>query len=239
MAIVSKKLLFDIMRSEECPYWRIADATTTIAENDTDEELESAMQSLSDKLNEIESPFVEVKLCNVTKAVIGKGGNKHKYFLYKVNLSQSSKGTQVAGVGVAGTQQINNEVLKLLKENNELQRKIDRLEDQKKYDQLERKIEGMQREDVITKLLSNPAIMNGISGLFGGKGNIGIASIGEDAPPIETDAIARQQKIKSAIVRLVNVDANFDNTITLLANFAEQNRAQYFESIEMMKTMIQ
>jgi hypothetical protein len=233
MATVSKKLLFDTMRNESCAYWRVSDNSTIIAENDSEGNIETAIQTLEEVIAEIENPFVDIKICDVTKSVIGKGGNKHTYHLYRVNLASDKSRPKESG-----SPAMNSQVMQLIEKNNELQRKIDRLEDQKKYDALEQKLNDLQSSDVLSKLLSNPQVLQGISGLFGIRQPVGLAGIEDQYEPIALEPIERQQKIKDAIVRLAQIDPKFDETITLLAEFAETNTSQYFATIEMMKSIL-
>lgn len=221
------------MRNEDKPYWELYDRSTTIAENQDESVVEGSINLLEQVLLEIENPYVDINICDKTKKEIGRGGNKQRYNKFTINLGHSSK-------EVAKSTGLSKVERDLIEKNFELQRKIDRLEDQKKYDELLRKIDDIKNNDVLSKLLSSPQVMQGIGSLLGVKPGttMGIASAGVEDETIPASAVERQQKIKAAIVRLARIDSRFDDTITMLADFAEKNPEQYFESIKVMQTMI-
>lgn len=232
MATITKKLLFDVMRNEDKPYWWLYDRTTTIAENQTDGTVEGSIQLLEQVLSEVENPYVDINICDKTKQEISRGGNKQKHNTYTINLGFDKKKSESSV-----SPSLNKDILRLMEENHKLQRDIDRLKDQQKYDALILKIDEIKNNDVLSKLLSNPQILNGISGIFGVKQPMGIASVGEGDEPITANVADRHQKIREAIIRLSKIDNKFDDTITMLADFAEKNRDQYFESIEYIKNI--
>lgn len=233
MALVSQKMLFDTMETQDLPYWKVRDREGTIAENDDQGDVNQSMETLKDALAEIEDQFVWVKICNATKAAIGKGGNKHTWYEYKVNLQSGNK----QGEATVNSGALNSQVLKLIEEKNELQRKIDRLEDAKKYDELQRQLDDLKGGDVWDKLLSSPAVMKGINGFFSNGQPVSVAGTGDEPIKPKTTSEERQSKIKTAIIRLSKVDENIDEHLLLLADFAEKNKTEYFQSIQYMKTL--
>lgn len=236
MATVSKKYIIDLMLKEKLPYFRVQDTRESvrcIAENDSEDDVDSAIELLEESLGEVEDSYVYISVSTANRAEKGKGGDKLRYknYQFRVNLLNAVRsGSKQASEAAP----MNGKVLELIKQNNELLRKIERLEDQRRYDDLERQLKEIKNGSPLDKLLNNEKFINGIFG--GEKTTIGLA--GANDGEVNEDAVDRQTRLRKALTRLGKIDNKVDEHIEMLADFAEKDKAKYFQSISMLKTML-
>src|SRR5258706_8252129 len=102
MAFVNKDHVFKIMRNSECPYWRITDNTGMrhlVDENDTETNVENAIEQLEATINDIEDNNVCIVISNKTKKEKSGGGRNYKQYEFKVNLRKVENGFTGGGNG--------------------------------------------------------------------------------------------------------------------------------------------
>lgn len=220
-ATVKKEYILKVMEEQRLPYYAVTDGKDLIGMNDDEPNIDAAVRSLETLLDNVEDGFVVVKLSDASRKDKGaKGGRNYYNFEFKLNLKKPTE----AGIGSAG---INSTILQLMEQNNNLLRKIEQQQNEQKIKELERAI-GEAKEDSggIEKWI--PLLQSVMSGT-----KVGIA--GTEAAPIENAQVDKIEKIRAAITRLGRIDKNLPETLTLLAQFAEQKPEQYLSFIPIIK----
>lgn len=223
-ATVKKEYILKVMEEQNLPYYAVTDGKDMIGLNDDEPNIDAAVRSLEMLLDNVEDGFVVVKLSNVSKKDKGaKGGRNYWNFEFKLNLKKQNE----AGIGAAG---INSTILQLMEANNTLLRKIEQQANEQKIKELERAIGEAKEEGTgIEKWI--PVLTAAMSGQ-----KVGLAGTG--APAMEPPQVDRIVKIRAAIARLGKVDRNIDDTLTLLADFAEEKPEQYLSFIPIIKSQL-
>lgn len=225
--------VLQLMQNKQIVYFKVYDATGKIlAYVQDDENLTpaEAYNELNDYLKNLDAGIVTVQLSEKSFKEKSKAGGDVKTgnFLFRVRV----------GNQILNTPQINgfNEDYKdLLKQNYELQNKIMLLEHQRQTDEatrkLEEKIEGLKNEDVLEKYA--PLLTGILSKFMPGTPAPAINGIDEETNQQPT----KKTLIQNAVNRLLKVDNNLHENLTLLADFAEKNPDKYKSFVPMLKMM--
>ena len=229
-ATITKEFLYDQMEKRTMPYWVVGDGREDIAENMEAADIDESKTILENVFANIMDSFVFVKLYARPKGKIAQGGNTRNLSVdYKIQLR--SPGT-IRGMGGFGG---SNMVDQLMADNRDLMNKLHEKDlalfsekMQKQIDDLKRDKDG--KDDPVTA-----AVLQGLAGMFGAKNNVVTSGLADGE--VDEKKVARQAKIRAALMRLYKVDPKFEDTITLLADFAEKNPEKYKTFIPLVKSM--
>lgn len=230
MATVKKDYIIKLMEDEQLAYWRIADGgSNKIGENDVESNVGKGIELMEDCLSYIEDTRINVVLSNRCKKDKAAGGRGYKQYEFAVKLQDSTNRT--ADQGINGT------VIALLKELYDTkqavaiqQKDFEMKELQRRFDELER---GNDKPDVMERGFG---MLEKYFAFNSAKPAASISGINDG--PVNDDIVTKQRKIKEAIKRLAVIDPHIQDTLTVLATFAEKNKEQYFSSLQMIKGMI-
>lgn len=224
--------VLQVMQQKQICFFKVLDATgKNLSYIQDDEEITpaEAYNELSDYLKNLESGIVTIVLSERSFKDKNKGGDiKTNNYQFKVRVGNNLN----TPAAVSG---LNEDYKELLKQNFELQNKIMLLEHQQKTDEitrkLEEKIEGLKNEDVLEKYAP---LLTGLFSKF-------MTPAAEAAPAIngidENQQTTKKEIITKAINRLLKVDKDLSENLTLLADFAEKNPDKYKSFIPMLKVM--
>jgi len=224
-ATVTREFMFQQMVGRKLPYWMVTDGRDTIAENMEEQSVAKSQEMLEEVMSNVLDTFIIVKLSDRTKQERAKGGNtKTDYLEYKIQLRGSPSMGGIGGNSMVGD--LLNEVKQLQQKNHELQ--ITQLTENMKREMKELK-EKLESKDPMSEMA-----LKVISGLFDkDKATVGIA--GSEHETVNETEVEKQKKIRAALIRLAKIDKDIANTLTLLADFAENNPEKYHAFIPMLK----
>ena len=221
MPVVKLEHVYEMMRKNDCAYWRITGTSggrNLIDENDTEESVENGIELMQTCIEMIEDNFVCIVISDRNKKEKAKGGRNYEQFEFRVNLHKSETSTGLSGM--------NNGVLGLLiismKENSELMRQVNDEQRKREMDELNRKIDELKKGDKIDKYRP---YLDKLFDVDSSKQRISLA--GNDDGEVNETEVQKQQRIRKALIRLNKVDSHLPDTLTLLANFAEKNPDDY------------
>jgi hypothetical protein len=225
-ATVTRDFMFKQMEDNNLPYFQVYGADRTlISDNMEIADLEESRNMLDEVLNSVMDSSVIVCLSKRTRREMGSGGNvKTGYREYKIILRAAT-----AGVGGIGSQSM---VQDLMAENKALNEKLHQKDIELMRKELQDQIDDLKKEDPMDKLA-----LQAITGIFGNKEQpmAGVGIAGNANETINEKELARQKKIKAALVRLAKVDPKIDETLTMFADWAEKNPEKYPLLILQMK----
>lgn len=234
MATVKVEHIFKMMRDKELPYWRLTDNTGTrmmIAENDTEENVETGITMMEEALDNIEDNVVCVMLSNKTKKQKAGGGRGYHQFEFKINLGRAQTGFSGGNNGMMAM------MFQLMEKNSDLLRKIEIAAKEKEFDVIRQELkelkEGSNTDKLITHLLPHLDKLLGVQ-----TESHGIAATGEEDETVDEKIVEKQKKVRIAIKRLAKIDADLPDTLTMLAEFAEKKPDKYKSFIPMLQNMI-
>ena len=231
MVTTNINTVLQIMQQKQIAFFKIFDVTgknlSYIQDNEETTPAES-FNELSEYLKNLESGIVTIVLSESSFKDKNKGGatTAQKNYTFKVRVGNNLSTPAVSG--------LNEDYKDLLKQNFELQNKIMLLEHQAKTDEitrkLEEKIEGLKNEDVLEKYAP---LLTGLFSKFmtPAAAAPAINGIEEEQQP------TKKTLITNAINRLLKVDNNLHENLTLLADFAEKQPEKYKSFVPMLKMM--
>ena len=140
-ATVKKEYVLKVMEEQSLPFFVVTDGKDTIGINDTEHNIDVAVRSLSDLIDNVEDGFIVVKLSDTSRKDKGKKGGRNYYnYEFKLNLKKSQEAQGAIG--------INSTILELIKTNNDLMRKIEAQEANNKIKDLERTIGEIKKKSL-------------------------------------------------------------------------------------------
>lgn len=233
MVTTNINAVLTLMQQKQIQFFKIFDATgKNLAYIQDDEEItpQESYNELSEYLKNLEAGIVTIQFSEKSFKDKNSGGNlKSGNYLFKVrvgNTLNTPTNNTING--------FNEDYKDLLKQNYELQNKIMLLEHERKTDEitrkLEEKIEGLKNEDLLEKYAPM------LAGLF--------SKLTPTATPtqpvingLDEKPNDKKTQITQAINRLLKVDKNLAENLTLLADFGEKNPEKYHSFIPMLKVM--
>jgi len=223
MATVKKEYVFDLMREQECPFWRVTDNSGVkmrVGENDTEANIEEAITQLEACFDNIEDNVICVMISNKTRKQKSGAGRGYLQFEYKVNLGQGVS----SGAGMGGGNMFTM-LMAQMSENNRLQNKLT----EEKYLNLLEKLQDEKKDSG-----SNfDKLIPFLNKLMDDKPNK-VAIAGED-DDVDENIEAKKKKTLAAIKRLAKIDPKLPENLTMLADFAEKNSEDYFDALSALK----
>lgn len=148
--IITRERLFELIRKHECFWWQLFYAGSMFDEYSGSGDVDDSLNQLEETLNNIESGTVFVKcfLCSPEDRK-GRGGSTDRLasYGYRIRCGNSYNPGQkgITGTGVAPG--VNNNVLQLIEEKNSLQRKIDMMELDAKWEKRFKDLEEEYEEE--------------------------------------------------------------------------------------------
>lgn len=230
--------VIDFVKNNDAPYWTIRDQSgNKIAEQQNEDvELPASIKMLHDVLSRYEDGGA--KLCITHQKI---HGNKGAAGAFKVWYHTPRAAAGVTGTETAGA---NKQVLDLIERIHHVEKSALQREHERQLEDLKRELTRKEKQPSVTdrfveSLMSNPAIGSAIAGIIGKFAGApapiaGNASIQGHVDELPAD---QQTKIENAINTLLEVDADFANTITILADFAKRKPDQFRGFIPMLKSM--
>lgn len=227
MASFSKEQVIAQMRDKDLGYYEVLDDDKKTLLDDHDSgHVQKAIDQLENFLRDIKGKYIFVK-CYATKDE-GKGGSRSQKYWYKIELNptaETTTGSNQSVLGIGALQTYANEKAQLLGE-------IEKLKYEKELQSIrtdfDKKLEDSQ--DKTMQLLTAFAPM--ISGMFGNKLPTPV-----QGTVINGTEVDQKEKLKNALAKLRAVDADYIETLTQLAAFAEKNPEQYHSFKPMLKTI--
>jgi hypothetical protein len=183
-------------------------------------------------INDIEDNNVCVVISNKTKKEKSGGGRNYKQFEFKVNLRKTESGI----AGLSGSNGMFGLLLAQMKENAELQRKIEIQLKEAEMKELRKEMDELKNgggSGAVEKLMPYLDKFFGVQ-----RESHGIASTGHEDETVDESVVDKQKQVREAIIRLAKIDSDLPNTLTLLAMFAEKNPAKYKSFIPMLQSMM-
>ena len=236
MVTTNINTVLQIMQQKQISFFKVFDVTgKNLSYVQDNEEITpaEAFNELKDYLQNLEPGIITLVFSEASFKEKNKGGAglATKNFTFKVRVGNTTNLNQPAING------LNEDYKELLKQNYELQNKIMLLEHQKHTDEatrkLEEKIEGLKNEDPLEKYAP---LLTGLFARFMPGTETAAA-----APAIngldEEQQPTKKTIITNAINRLLKVDANLPENLTLLADFAEKAPQKYKSFVPMLKMM--
>jgi hypothetical protein len=236
MVTININTVLQIMQQKQISFFKVFDVTgknlSYIQDNEEVTPAE-AFNELKDYLQNLEPGIVTIIFSEQSFKEKNKGGAAAatKNYTFKARVGNTTNLNQPTING------LNEDYKELLKQNYELQNKIMLLEHQKHTDEatrkLEEKIEGLKNEDALEKYAP---LLTGLFARF-----MPGAETATAAPAIngldEEQQPTKKTIITNAINRLLKVDANLAENLTLLADFAEKAPQKYKSFVPMLKMM--
>ena len=236
MVTININTVLQIMQQKQISFFKVFDVTgknlSYIQDNEEVTPAE-AFNELKDYLQNLEPGIVTIIFSEQSFKEKNKGGAAAatKNYTFKARVGNTTNLNQPAING------LNEDYKELLKQNYELQNKIMLLEHQKHTDEatrkLEEKIEGLKNEDALEKYAP---LLTGLFARF-----MPGAETAAAAPAIngldEEQQPTKKTIITNAINRLLKVDNNLAENLTLLADFAEKQPQKYKSFVPMLKMM--
>jgi hypothetical protein len=234
MVTININTVLQIMQQKQISFFKVFDVTgknlSYIQDNEEVTPAE-AFNELKDYLQNLEPGIVTIIFSEQSFKEKNKGGAAAatKNYTFKARVGNTTNLNQPAING------LNEDYKELLKANYELQNKIMLLEHQKHTDEatrkLEEKIEGLKNEDPLEKYAP---LLTGLFARF-------MPTAETAAPAIngldEETQPTKKTIITNAINRLLKVDNNLAENLTLLADFAEKAPQKYKSFVPMLKMM--
>ena len=237
MVTTNINTVLQIMQQKQISFFKVFDVTgKNLSYVQDNEEITpaEAFNELKDYLQNLEPGIITLVFSEQSFKEKNKGGAAAatKNFTFKVRVGNNSNLNQPTING------LNEDYKELLKQNYELQNKIMLLEHQKQTDEatrkLEEKIEGLKNEDALEKYAP---LLTGLFSKFmtpaAAAATPAINGLEEEQPSHPT----KKQIIQNAINRLLKVDVNLAENLTLLADFAEKQPEKYKSFVPMLKMM--
>ena len=233
MVTTNINTVLQIMQQKQITFFKVFDVTgKNLSYSQDNEEITpaEAFNELKDYIQNLEPGIITVVFSEQSFKEKNKGGAAAatKNFTFKVRVGNNSNLNQPSING------LNEDYKELLKQNYELQNKIMLLEHQKQTDEatrkLEEKIEGLKNEDALEKYAP---LLTGLFSKFmtpAAAATPAINGLDEEQPTKKTI-------ITNAINRLLKVDQNLHENLTLLADFAEKQPDKYKSFVPMLKMM--
>jgi len=221
MALVKLDHVLKLMRERELPYWRLTDNSglrNMVAENDTEESVETGIEELEEALSNIEDNIICVMISNRTKKQKSGGGRGYIQMEMKINLHKAETGFGAGNNGMLAM------LLAQMEKNSNLVMQLMEQKKESELAELRREIKEM-KNDGSGKFEKYQPYLDKLFGVQ--KESHGIASVGEEDTEVDEKVVKAQARIRSAIKRLVKIDSNLPDTITLIANFAEKHPDKY------------
>jgi hypothetical protein len=234
MVTTNINTVLQIMQQKQISYFKVFDVTgKNLSYVQDNEEITpaEAFNELKDYLQNLEPGIVTLVFSDQSFKEKNKGGAaaSTKNYTFKVRVGNTANLNQPAING------LNEDYKELLKQNYELQNKIMLLEHQKHTDEatrkLEEKIEGLKNEDPLEKYAP---LITGLFSRFMPTAETAVPAINgldEETQP------TKKTIITNAINRLLKVDNNLAENLTLLADFAEKQPQKYKSFVPMLKMM--
>lgn len=234
MNFVKKDYLYSLVEQKNLSSVSIygSDGKTLMLEMDGEQHTPTEVVNyISDFLENqaLEGVYV-VKLRNKSKKEKSEGG-QWKEFGFRIQVGKQS--SAINGTVGGAAQSFTTEHKALIEKNLELQTKLIRLEEEAKRKEeigaLQKQIDKLKEESPLDKYA--PILMN----IFGNKGAETAAA--QNLAAVAGTPQENADKIKAAIKRIMKVDANFSDTITKLADFAEKDPDKYKSFIPLLNTL--
>lgn len=229
MATVNKQYVFDLMEKEQLPYFTIRDNAGSprhILQNESEANIAEAVSMMQECFDVLEDNYCHVTLSDRNRVQKGKGGENINY-QFKVNLMAGNKAAAIASVRTTNTSDI-----KYIQEIDALKREIEIMKFNARLEKMQDEMKAMKEGSMVEKLLSNPQIIQGIGGMFGIKTPVALA--GSEDGPVDGAPVEKENKIRSALTKLMKIDSDLPETLSKLADYAETNPAQYFTFKKML-----
>ena len=223
--ITNIEKIFEIMEREKMRCYTVvgADRNLMFKNMDVDITIAEAINRLRSDLKSVEG-LVTVK---INEKPANMGGNTRNFHTFEIVLGTAQANApqqQINGVGGLSREDVDRAV----QENTE--RLLIQFQKDQEIERLKRELkeakEGSPLDNIIGSLA--PILMQ----KFGG-GAPAIAGVTDT--PEQTDQAMQRQQINQAFNRLVLVDPNFAEHITLLADLAENNPQMYKMAINQLK----
>ncbi len=231
--------VIDFVKRNDSPYWTVRDQSgNKIAEQQNEDvELPASIKLLNEVLMRYEEGGA--KLCITHQK---QHGNKGAAGAFKIWYTTPRIATgALAGVENAGGSK---QVLDLIERIHTVEKSALEREHERRMEDLKRELTRKEKPPSVTDklvetLLSNPAIGNAIAGILGKFAGAPAPIAGHAAIQGHVDELPadQQTKIENAINTLLEVDADFANTITILADFAKRKPDSFRGFIPMLKSM--
>lgn len=235
------KLIFDKMKQEGLAFWTLfdSDKKSIIDEIDTEEaDPSESLDRLQDLIYSLDG-LIYVVLRTTNKRVRAAGGDMKGTYQYSLRLGSSSSG--INGHTDRGNAYGNplKEMMTLMEQRHaaELKALEARLTLNETIKDLQRQIKEKNAPDATDKLLEQVAnmFMQSNSGIMK---PTALAGPGENPEPAQTEQqISREEaklKLSQAIQRLYKIDPTFHETLTKLADLAENTPAKYQMALTML-----
>jgi hypothetical protein len=232
MVTTSINQVLSIAQNKQIQFFKIFDATGKqlyYSQDDENITPSEAYNELNDQLKNFDNGIVSVQLSEKSFKEIGKGGSVKGFSSYfKVRTGQSLT-PAINGLMNEDVKNLMNEVAELRLKLMLQEQEHKNLEAQRK---LEEKIEGLKDNDPFEKYA--PTLMPIIAQMFG----TGTPQIQPNINGTETTSTDDKKTIiTKAVNRLLKIDPDFAQNITLLADFGEKNPEKYKSFIPMLKIM--
>lgn len=199
------------MQTESLCYWQVFDGKAKVDENQTNENVEDAVEDLRSLLDDLEGNSVTVKISNRNNEEKAKGGRNYIHYDYTVKLVQQRSEA--------------NGNLSLLKELYELknQIQIDRLTNdfEKKLAEATKKDKDSPSDRAIAAIL--PKILES----FAGKVTPGIAGIGEEVTTENLNKANVKQVIRNMVNQFSKIDPDYLEVLAAIVTIAKNKPTEY------------
>jgi len=233
MASVKKTYVLDMMKEKELRYFTIKDSDNKSLisdQKDPDCTLEKAIAKFEEAIENIDGPFVYVKLASKSGKEKEAGGNVTSgTYEFRVKLDSEN---------VKGIEGINNNaaVVKLMSDVSRLETKL--VEQQKEFElkQLRKEFEDFKKDQKNTNPYMDMAIAQLANVFSKGQNKVAISSPG--IAGIDNNEPDQLTKAKAAITKLRKIDENFGDHLLLLSEFAEKKTDTYKAFIPTVKNML-
>ena len=224
--------VLSIAQNKQIQYFKIFDATgkqLIYAQDDENVTPQEAYNDLQEQLKSFDTGIVSVQLSERSYYDKTAGGKvRNSAFLFKVRVGQQNLTPNISGLMSEDVKSLMNEVAELRLKLMLQEQEHKNAENQRK---LEEKIEGLKNNDPFEKYA--PTFMPILTQMFG------TAQQPQIQPNINGTDTTDDKKtiITKAINRLLKIDPDFAQNLTLLADFGEKNPEKYKSFIPMLRVM--
>lgn len=241
MNITNIKYLYDLISKENFIYFTIYDSKGSPMREQLNDEY-TASDAISDLANFLEHNFGVFRIeFRRTKNITAST----KIFSYTIENSKMPESENQS----IGSFDSSNDYLSIIREKDE---KIENLRGQMMSEliaslnkQHELQID-LIKQSMDKKSDNNDAMIasaiGALSNIFGGGANIGVSGITEELTPVKKETMSKpmdsnKAKINNAVVRLIELDSDFANNITKLADLAENEPLIYKMAIAKLESL--
>jgi hypothetical protein len=233
MVTTSINQVLNIAQNKQIQFFKIFDATgkqLIYTQDDEDTTPAEAYNELNEQLKNFDTGIVAVQLSEKSYKEKGQGGSvKNGAYFFKVRVGQQNLTPAINGLLSEDVKSLMNEVAELRLKLMLQEQEHKNAENQRK---LEEKIEGLKNNDPFEKYA--PTFLPILSQMFGTPTT---PQITPNINGTETTIDDKKTIITKAVNRLIKIDPNFAENLTLLADFGEKNPEKYKSFIPMLKVM--